>query len=79
MITFYTNKGKTVDSYSMDVRINGAYDCYSFSENATNADGVNSFLGTIKDPKHEHDYEIDFEELPLQVQKAVFSRLNNEQ
>lgn len=80
MITFYHNKGKTIDSYSMDVRVTTArdgiqYDCYSFSKNPQSPQGVNSFLGTIKNPNHEDEWQIDFDDLPLPVQLAVTERL----
>lgn len=75
MITFYTNKGKTADQWSMDVRVNGQYDCYSFSDNPNSPQGVNSFNGTVKDVGHEDDFEIDFDDIPEKVQEAMLTRL----
>lgn len=76
MIKFYKNKDeKFADSYSMDVRINGKFDCYSFSDNPFSPQGVNSFLGTIEEPRHAGEFEIDFDDMPEKVQKAIVERL----
>lgn len=75
MIRFYDNGGNTTDQYSMDVRVNNEFDCYSFSSDALSPQGVNSFLGTYLHPKHKGEKEIDFDDLPKEVQDAVVKRL----
>lgn len=75
MITFYTNKGKTVDQWSMDVQCFNGYDCYSFSDNPFSPQGVNTFNGTIIDPQHEHDFQINFDDVPENAQRAMLARL----
>ncbi len=75
MITFYTNKGKTADQWSMDVQAPNGYDCYSFSNMPEQPDGINTFNGTIKDPSHGDDYQILWDDLPEKVQRAIVNRL----
>jgi hypothetical protein len=75
MITFYDNKGKTIDRYGMDVQCHDGYDCYSFSEEPLSPQGINTFNGTIKDVGHEDDYQIRWDDVPENVQRAMLERL----
>lgn len=74
MITFYDNGGATCDRYTMNVRANNGFDVYAFSDNAESPQGFNQFCGT-QDMESDNGKQINFDDLPPEVQKSVIGRL----
>ena len=68
-IKIWDNEGKTIDRYL--VKIDN--DFYCMSSNPLSPQGVNQYVGSstgyIQDEK-----EVDFDDLPLEVQKAIRER-----
>lgn len=74
MIKFYDNKGKTADRYGMAVKVGKQWDIYAFSDDPQSPQGVNSFCGTYEMDSNVN-LEIDWDDVPERVQKAILDRL----
>jgi len=71
-VEVYDNGGKTIDRYT--VIIDNAV--FSMSHNATSPQGVNQYVGELKDlPKAKEGTKVELKDLPEDVRKAIDLRI----
>lgn len=73
----YDNSGKTFDRYTLltePFHFGKSCDAYGFSENAKSPQGFNQYCGDVYEGA-ELGKEIDFDNLPQEVQEAILERI----
>lgn len=78
-VKVYDNNNYTWDRYTVCVYVpeSNTYDIYSMSENALMPDGVNYYSHSQDYPytADNHEKEVEFTSLPIEVRKAIQIRL----
>ncbi len=75
-VKIYDNGGKTVDRYTVLIRVGDEWEVYTMSLNALAVDGINSYNRNVSDIKEaitKDDKEI--EDIPPDVYEAIKIRL----